>query len=65
MKSNTLSLPCCYFPTRVIMVDDNETLMESLKLHLQSEIKSFNDPLKALNYLSNYTPAVTEQYCML
>ena len=65
MKSNVLSLPCCYFPTRIVMVDDNETLTQSLKLHLNFESQNFNDPLKALNYLSNYTPTVTEQYWLL
>lgn len=65
MKSNALTLPCCYFPTRVVMVDDNQTLSETLKLHLESEMQSFDNPIRALQYLSHYTPTVSENYWLL
>jgi CheY-like chemotaxis protein len=62
MKSDSLLIPCCYFPTRIVMVDDNERLTTSLKPLLESELEIFNDPQYALTYLSSYIPAVTEHY---
>ncbi len=40
-------LPCCYFPTQVVFVDDNMTFLESLSLELDFKTKScifYDDP---------------------
>ncbi|WP_010302010.1 hypothetical protein [Candidatus Odyssella thessalonicensis] len=45
------SLLCCYFPTKVIFVDDNALFLQNSIPILDHDIASyefFDDPLKAL-----------------
>ncbi len=53
MQAKQLSL--CYFPTKVVIVDDNIDFINSISSGLTDLIKTenFDDPKKALNYLSN------------
>lgn len=53
-------IPCCFHPTRVILVDDDREFLENLNNGLSSESASyqhFNNPEKALHYLNEvYKP---------
>jgi len=51
-----LSIPLFYFPTTVVCIDDDESLLKSLQLTIGSpfKIKCFEKPKEALNYLNNY-----------
>lgn len=53
-------IPCCFHPTRVIVIDDDVDLLNNLNRHLSSEkttYQYFNNPQKALNYLNEiYQP---------
>lgn len=54
------NLGCCYFPTNVVLVDDNSKFQNGLKLILnkkQAFYQFYNSPYEALNYLKNiYRP---------
>lgn len=47
------SVPCCYFPTEVVLVDDNLVFLNNLKLELGENFKItvFTNPKEALIYL--------------
>ena len=49
------SIPCCYFPTKVIMIDDNADFSNNLSLAFGKEFhsESFVSPNEALTYLKN------------
>jgi CheY-like chemotaxis protein len=53
-------IPCCFHPTRVILVDDDREFLDNLHNSLSHDYASyqhFNDPEKALHYLNEvYTP---------
>lgn len=47
--------PICYFPTRVILVDDNEDSLNQLKRGLSKTISTYeiyNNPIKALDQIN-------------
>ncbi len=61
------SVPCCYFPTEIILVDDNQAFLNNLKLELGDQVKTtaFNNPREALTYLkqkSSLGNELLEQY---
>ncbi len=47
-------LACCYFPTTTVLVDDQESFLSKVGLNLQqiTPLRSFNDPLKALEFMN-------------
>lgn len=49
-----------YFtPTEVVLIDDDQTISEMVELHLSSlniALKAFNNPLKAINYITQKSP---------
>ncbi len=49
-KSN---ITCCYYPTTVVFVDDNESFLDNVLLELDENIntRSFTEPTKAIEYL--------------
>lgn len=53
-------IPCCFHPTRVVLVDDDPDFLNNLSSSLSSNSASyqhFNDPEKALRYLNEvYKP---------
>lgn len=53
-------IPCCQFPTTVLLVDDNKEFLKSASLGLSEESVSyrfFSQPAKALNFLTQeYKP---------
>lgn len=46
-------IPCCYFPTEVVLVDDNAIFLNRLQLDLgdNSKVTAFTNPKEALEYL--------------
>ena len=51
------ALPCCFYPTEVVFVDDNKLFLDTLDLFFQSLggaviFKTFLDPQEALNYIN-------------
>lgn len=46
-------LPCCYFPTTVLFIDDDPTLLRSIRLNFGQQLvcKLYEDPRKALKFL--------------
>jgi CheY-like chemotaxis protein len=51
------SIACCYYPTTVAFVDDNQYFLDSILLELDENIStcSFIEPIKAVECLKNYT----------
>ncbi|WP_010304116.1 response regulator [Candidatus Odyssella thessalonicensis] len=50
------SLLCCYFPTKVIFVDDNSSILKSLALiidHNLATYEFFDNPYQALEFVNN------------
>jgi hypothetical protein len=48
-------IPCCFHPTRVIVIDDNEEFLKSLYLNVPTEHASYQlykSPQKSLHYLN-------------
>lgn len=49
-------IPCCFHPTRVVVIDDNYEFLENLNQNLSKDCASyryFKSPQKALDYLNN------------
>lgn len=53
MKAENKFIPCCSFPTTVLLIDDDESFLESTSLKLGRKIprKCYSDPVAALNFL--------------
>ena len=47
-------LACCHFPTTTVLVDDQESFLSKVELNLQqiTPLRSFNNPLKALEFIN-------------
>lgn len=47
-------LACCYFPTTTVLVDDQESFLSKVELNLKqiTPLRSFNDPLTALEFMN-------------
>jgi CheY-like chemotaxis protein len=52
---STLSVPCYFFPTNVVFVDDNQSFLNSVSLALSATLpyKTFIDPKQAITFLKN------------
>ena len=49
-------IPCCFHPTRVVVIDDNYEFLENLNQNLSKDYASyryFKSPHKAIDYLNN------------
>ena len=46
---------CCYHPTTVVLIDDDEAFLDMMSLHLDREIPciTYSDPKKALHFLKD------------
>ena len=67
-NTKQLTLPVCYFPTKVIFVDDNQNFLDNINLHLDYQFASyqfFDNPLTALHYLKNYNSDPFIKRCIL
>ncbi len=53
------SLPCCYFPTKTVLIDDDAVFMDTLSCGLVNN-QRFNHPEHALEILLKYQPQVSE-----
>ncbi|MGD9152296.1 MAG: hypothetical protein PVG30_01380 [Gammaproteobacteria bacterium] len=53
-QSQYTEIPCCYFPTTTILIDDDVQFIKSMHLVLDTTLnrKSYNNPIEALNYLT-------------
>lgn len=49
-------LPCCYYPTKTVFIDDSENFLDSVVLSLDDDIDiiTFRSPKKATNYLKEH-----------
>lgn len=50
-------LPCCLFPTNIVIIDDDEEFLNSLALSLHSKgisAKTFVEPQKALSFINTH-----------
>lgn len=59
-------LPCYYYPTTIIAVDDDTRFLETIKLSLDNHfiIKTFSQPQAAVDYLNQRKqPAFSKQVC--
>jgi len=56
LKKRMTNLLSCYFPTTLVIVDDDQKFIDELTKLVDGEditIRSFTDPVKALNYINN------------
>lgn len=55
MKNYFTTIPCCYFPTSIVAIDDNHNFLDSLSLSLANDfaVQCYGEPLKILHVLNN------------
>lgn len=57
---NKINIPICFYPTRIVVIDDNEDFLELLSLKLDAsygDYKFYSNPKQALSYLNEeYKP---------
>ena len=59
-------LPCCYFPTTTVLVDDSETMLEDLAMSLSDYnilTKPFTDPLEAQAFIKKAKVFDIDEVC--
>ncbi len=62
MSSN---VACCYYPTTVVFVDDNQSFLDNIILSMSTSINvvSFTEPTKAIEYLNMHAiSSFTQKY---
>jgi CheY-like chemotaxis protein len=69
MMDRSPFISSCYYPTTVMLVDDNINYINSLKLELLNTadiiIKPFNNPEHALDFfISDYKPTIFTERCL-
>ena len=49
------NIACCYYPTTVVFIDDNQSFLDNVLLGVDENINtySFTEPTKAIEYLRN------------
>jgi CheY-like chemotaxis protein len=65
MKKNTI--PCCYLPSTVIFIDDNQPFLESITADLPETVlyKTYQKAHEALGFLNEeYRPVVKLEKCL-
>ena len=52
-----MSIPCCFYPTQVILLDDDTRFLESMNMGLgkHNVLKLFNTPQGLIDYLTAST----------
>jgi len=60
-------LSCCYFPTRIVLLDDDEHFLKSIGLKLGREIDylAYSNPSEALRFLNEHRPDPFTNRCLL
>ena len=55
------SLPCIYFPTKVVMIDDNLSFLENMRLTIDDyqNVQIYSNPLLGIKNLSEYRSILT------
>jgi CheY-like chemotaxis protein len=56
-------IPCCYYPTTVLLIDDDEKYLNVLKDSVIGPHKAFTKPYEAVKYLSTAHFTSLEDYC--
>jgi len=67
MTSNSQLLPCCFYPTTIVLVDDDEKLLESWEaLFAEHDFLcvSFSKPQEALEFINNQKTATLKELCL-
>lgn len=62
------SLLSCYFPTTVVIIDDDENFVETVRNLIQTDlvrVETFTDPRKALDYINNESAVNSLNYSRL
>ena len=62
---NNIKIPCCYYPTSVVFIDDNKAFLDSISLELDPNISSYSfiEPAQAITYIQKNTFGFfTEKY---
>lgn len=49
----TTGIPCCYYPTTILLVDDDEQFLDILKDSIKAPYKLFHSPYSAIKFLLN------------
>ncbi|NNM59625.1 MAG: response regulator [Legionellales bacterium] len=57
---NHLTLPCCYFPTEIMLIDDHPAMFDNLRFALSSPMKNETNAKKALETLLAYQPSISD-----
>ena len=58
-------MPFFYYPTKVILVDDNKHFLEAMRESLEEDIEYFSNPIEALEYINQqdfYIPELDISY---
>lgn len=57
----------CYHPTSIILIDDNDDFLQSIKLVLEKSLicKAYSDPLQARDFFKNYQTPSFIQHCFV
>jgi CheY-like chemotaxis protein len=59
------TLPLCFHPTTIVLVDDDKNLLDAIGSHLSSQfmIKKFSSPVEALKFFRHYQDHPFTKYC--
>jgi FixJ family two-component response regulator len=60
------TLPCCFHPTTIVLIDDDKHLLDSIEscLHSQFVVKKFSSPVEALSFFRTYEEHPFTQLCI-
>jgi CheY-like chemotaxis protein len=60
------TLPCCFYPTTLVLIDDDKNLLDSIESRMNSSfiIKKFSSPIEALKFLRNYEELPFTKNCV-
>jgi CheY-like chemotaxis protein len=64
---NYKGIPCCYFPTNIILVDDDKHFVKNLRLAVKRDFPciDFQDPQEALAFIQSKQPDPFTHRCLI
>jgi CheY-like chemotaxis protein len=62
----TRTLPCCFYPTTLVLIDDDKNLLDSIESRMinQFMVKKFSSPVEALKFFRSYEENPFTKHCI-
>jgi CheY-like chemotaxis protein len=60
------TLPCCFYPTTLVLIDDDQNLLDSIESRMSSTffVKKFSSPVEALKFFRSYEEHPFSKNCI-